>query len=222
MKRLRLCMNLLTVLPFAAVLAATCFLPDEVPAHFGFGGEADRYGSKYELFILAAIVLLARLMMAGLTRLAVSAEKDGETRAVMDVVSLCLVAFFDLLTLYFIWVAAAAPENINDMPLGIWQLTMGALGIMFVPMGLAMPRFKRSSVSGFRTKWSMMNDEVWALSQRFAGRSMVIAGAAILICAVLLPGAWSAAAAAAVLVVMLIADCRYAKKTYFRLRGFED
>lgn len=33
-------------------------LPDQIPAHFNAAGEVDRYGSKYELFILPVIGLL--------------------------------------------------------------------------------------------------------------------------------------------------------------------
>ena len=97
---------------------------------------------------------------------------------------------------------------------------MGAMGAFFIPLGLAMPKAGRNSAVGFRCKWSMMNDEVWALSQRFAGRAMAASGALTIVCAAVLPGAWSAAAAAVILAVMAIADNAYAKRTYFKLRGF--
>lgn len=37
-------------------------LPDEVPAHYNASGEVDRWGSKYELFILPGIGLFILLL----------------------------------------------------------------------------------------------------------------------------------------------------------------
>ena len=96
------------------------------------------------------------------------------------------------------------------------------VGAMFIPSGLAMQKAPRNGLYGFRTKWSLMNDEVWRLSQRFAGRAMAAAGAVIVLLALLLPGAWSALAAALIIAAVLTAGCTYAKRTYFRLRGFDD
>lgn len=51
---------------------------------------------------------------------------------------------------------------------------------------------------------------------------MAAAGAVIVLLALLLPGAWSALAAAFTIAAVLTAGCTYAKRTYFRLRGFDD
>ncbi len=220
MKKLKLAIDLLCALSVAAALAAIAFLPDEVPAHYGLGGEVDRYGSKYEMLIFPALNLAARLAMAGLTRLAATVEKDDMTGPVMRFVTALMLMFFLLMQLYFFYAAAVDAQNLNDLPLGVWQLQMGAMGAFFIPLGLAMPKAGRNSAVGFRCKWSMMNDEVWALSQRFAGRAMAASGALTIVCAAVLPGAWSAAAAAVILAVMAIADNAYAKRTYFKLRGF--
>lgn len=222
-KKYRLILNLLTALPLAAALAALIFLPDEIPVHFGMDNLADRWGSKYEVFIFPVLVLLARLTMAGLTRLAVSTDKDNESaRPVMEVATLCVLAIFDAMSLYFIWAGFVVEESLNELPIGIWQLMTAGAGAMFIPSGLAMQKAPRNGLYGFRTKWSLMNDEVWRLSQRFAGRAMAAAGAVIVLLALLLPGAWSALAAAFIIVAVLTAGCFYAKRTYFRLRGFDD
>lgn len=38
-------------------------LPDQVPAHFNFKGEVDRYGAKFELLILPGISLFLLVLM---------------------------------------------------------------------------------------------------------------------------------------------------------------
>ena len=53
MKRSRRIINLLTLFPFAAAMIALALAPDEIPAHWGLSGEADRMGSKWELLLWA-------------------------------------------------------------------------------------------------------------------------------------------------------------------------
>ena len=43
-------------------------LPDEVPVHFGVNGEADRWGSKFELLILPGIAILLTIFMTVLEK----------------------------------------------------------------------------------------------------------------------------------------------------------
>lgn len=38
-------------------------LPAEIPAHYGFNGEVDRWGSKFELLILPSIAVILHLIM---------------------------------------------------------------------------------------------------------------------------------------------------------------
>ena len=51
-----------------APLAATAvmvgwFLPDTIPAHYGVSGQVDRWGSKYECFVLPGITLAFGALM---------------------------------------------------------------------------------------------------------------------------------------------------------------
>lgn len=133
MKKLKLTADVLVALGFVFALAAIAFLPDKVPMHYNAVGEADRYGSRFEVLLLAGFVLLARLMMAGLTKLALSIQKDEEelTRKIMAVTTVLVVAFFVVLELYFIY-AAAKVQNLGDMPVGTWPLTLGASVVILV------------------------------------------------------------------------------------------
>ena len=39
------------------------FLPDTIPAHYGVSGQVDRWGSKYECFVLPGITLAFGALM---------------------------------------------------------------------------------------------------------------------------------------------------------------
>ncbi len=75
-KRVIFC--LLMFLPLLAVLIALPFLPDEIPAHYGFSGQVDRWGSKYETLYFPVLTLLFGFFMLGMARVAVKQEKDGK------------------------------------------------------------------------------------------------------------------------------------------------
>ena len=54
---------ILTVLPtIYSAIAVFFILPDTVAAHFNSSGTVDRYGSKYEILILPAVVLGLNLL----------------------------------------------------------------------------------------------------------------------------------------------------------------
>ena len=42
---------ILMFLPLVAALAALPFLPDKIPAHYGFDNQVTRWGSKYEALL---------------------------------------------------------------------------------------------------------------------------------------------------------------------------
>ncbi|MFC0014135.1 MULTISPECIES: DUF1648 domain-containing protein [Allobacillus] len=67
--------NFWDIIGYTAFLGSLVFLglvfgdlPDEVPAHYNASGEVDRWGSKFELFILPGIGLFILLLMQILER----------------------------------------------------------------------------------------------------------------------------------------------------------
>lgn len=91
--KLWLVFGVLTVLPLViSAIAVFWFLPDTIPAHYGASGQVDRWGSKYESFILPGIVLPFGLFMLGMVKLASRQEAAGKKSrlavAICGVVSL--------------------------------------------------------------------------------------------------------------------------------------
>ena len=50
------------------------------------------------------------------------------------------------------------------------------LGLLFLIMGNYLPKFRQNGVIGIRVKWTMENEENWAMTHRFAGKCLMIAG----------------------------------------------
>ncbi|CEG22819.1 hypothetical protein BN1080_01754 [Planococcus massiliensis] len=108
-------------------------LPDEVPAHFNGSGEADRWGSKMELWILPLIGGGLWLLMTFLSKYPhtfnyLNLREDNieaqyqNARLMMNVLKNEIVIFFGFITYQTIQVAKGAEEG---------------LGIAFLPVFLA-------------------------------------------------------------------------------------
>ena len=73
----------LCLVALVSTVVALPYLPDSVPMHFDINGAVDRYGSKYEmLFIPAILILLNVLSEFGLLRVSRNG-RDPESRAVI-------------------------------------------------------------------------------------------------------------------------------------------
>lgn len=151
-----------TVLAFAASLAVYAWLPDPMPVHFDIHGHADGFGSRAVGAFLLPCVMLALLAFARVR----SRQLDG-----VGAMTGVLASF--LLALHVLVLRAA----LHDGELGdlFWVL----VGVMFVVLGMILPRLRLNRWFGVRTPWSMRSPEAWARTHRAAGRVMVVCGAAL-------------------------------------------
>lgn len=178
---------LLTALSLAVWGIGMGLLPETVPVHWNFAGEADRFGSKLEFLIFPAI----EVVMGGIFVFAARqcGKKGGETAALTEQIlfwtGVFEVVLFSGIGLYVMWEAGTYSQGealtaskvlfaAANAP-GIW------VGVLLIVMGNAMPKATRNDIFGVRTTWSMSSDEVWRKSQRFGGRTAVCLGFALLL-----------------------------------------
>ena len=188
--------------------------PDRIPVHYNFAGEADRIGSKYEnLFLPLLAVVLSTFFVLIAKREGKKGQQNNEK--VLLITGLFTVVFFTLLGFYFMWKALKYdPESAAQVSAGdIYRFESIGIGALMVVLGNIMPKARRNSMFGVRTKWSMANDSVWQKSQRFGGIVLVIAGFAMIILSMFITGSWNLLilpfVLAAALIVTVSASRRY-------------
>lgn len=192
------------------------FLPDTVPVHFSSNGVVDRYGSKYELFIVAGILgILDFAFAAGLTEQKgmVASEDDDEktaatkrtNRKVMRGIGIGVSALNVVVVLVLIICIGAGSQSdgllesqVADMITTIMTI---AMSVVFIFLGNIMPKTKPNGLVGVRTSWSSYNDICWAKSNRFGGYTMMIVGMISIIMTAIVKGM---AAVYIMLVLLLI------------------
>lgn len=61
------------------------------------------------------------------------------------------------------------------------------IGTVVMILGNIMPQAKKNFIFGLRTPWTLSNDKVWAISNRFTGRIFLLAGFLILLSVIIIP-----------------------------------
>lgn len=161
------------------------FLPDTVPVHFGPTGEADRYGSRYELFIPPLIFTVFGLLFPVISRFTAK-EQPGNERTMVRIFTGTLV-FFNVLQVYLLYTASNyVPDAANNAD--TLKLVCIAMGVLLIFISNLMPKAEMNSAFGLRTPWSSKSPEVWQKSQRFGAYSGIGCGLLLILCGVFFTG----------------------------------
>ena len=186
MKIKKIVYYILMFLPLVVTLFALRYLPDQIPAHYGIDNQVTRWGSKYETLVFPVITIFFGLFMLAMAKYSAKHEESGKNNEkiciVTGIVSLLL---FNAMTGYFLYTDFNKIENLSEVPLDIYQLLFGVIGVFMIIVGNIRPKLRINSLIGLRTGWSMKNETTWKKSQQFGGVSFIVGGiATIAICLV--------------------------------------
>lgn len=187
---------ILCFLPIIITAVTMIFMPDRIPAHYNGNGQIDRWGSKYESFIIAAFTPIMGIFFKGCRVAVVKSAKDEKKKkeaesniVVLNILSFWVLFVFNIMSYLILFMAYNKAKSIS-VPIKIDLQTVTAVcsGILFIIAGNYMPKCKNNRMIGIRTAWSMKNDRAWALSQRYGGITFIIAGLIIVVGACFLKG----------------------------------
>lgn len=190
MKKYYIVLYILVILCIAGSAVIMILSPDTIPLHYDYKGEIDRWGSKYENLMFPIISVLLGVLLTAAAK-AQSKNENTSNEKVMLAAGAIILVFFDAVTFYLGVKALAASnaEGYSAVP-SIGKFVGIAMGALLLLLGNIMPKARKNSVFGLRTKWSMANDRVWQKSQRFCGITLVIFGICQIIASILLSNVW--------------------------------
>lgn len=187
----------LAALPTIVTAVALKFMPDTVPLHYNFAGEIDRWGSKYEHFMMPVLLIVFVILMQVITYFQEKKIEDEPTpreqasrRNNIKVVRIVTIVFEIFWLILICWILWTSKENANietaQASTSIGQFIWIAMGILLVVIGNILPKSRMNSVVGVRTTWSMYNEETWSKSNRFGGIVLMVTGVAMVIASLIL------------------------------------
>lgn len=169
--------SLVTLLPIVAGLILWDKLPDRVPSHWGPTGEVDAYSSK------GFFVFGLPLLMLGLNLLCTVASgldpknKNHEGKP--------LILVYALIPALTILLSVATYFAAFELPIPVLNMVVAAFGLMIVFIGNYLPKCKPSYTIGIKISWTLNSEKNWVATHRMAGKLWVIAGALIILTALL-------------------------------------
>lgn len=180
---------ILMYLPFAVNLAALPFLPDRIPAHYGFDNQVTRWGSKYETLLYPLVTVLMGYFMLAMAKVGAKDEEHGKNNEnVLLISGIFISLLFNILNAYSLYTSFHKVENLSSVPIDLNQLVFGITGMLMIVVGNVMPKLRMNSVAGLRTPWSMKNEATWKKCQRMGGISFMAGGAVIIGISIALKG----------------------------------
>jgi uncharacterized membrane protein len=163
-------------------------MPQKIPTHYSMGGVADTFTNKssYDVLIICGFGLIGMLFMKGTELLIVKCsqlDKKQKTninvvKHIMGVSTFLVTILFSSITIYFLIIATGVYKF---KPTDLFEMMNVILGILFIILGNYMPKLKQNSLSGFRTKHTLSDENVWFKTQRFAGKVWIIGGIIMII-----------------------------------------
>ena len=189
MKKLYLILYFLIIICILGTsLLLLSVMPDIVPIHYNFAGEVDRFGSKYKFLIMTLITLVLTYILLSTAKNQGKKEQKNSEK-ILVLMAIYTVVLFSSMQFFFQYKAI----NYTNKPLSLDALKFITImiGLFQIVFGNIMPKLRRNSFIGLRTSWSMVNDDVWQKSQRFAGITSVIVGMIVIIGSIFLTGTGS-------------------------------
>jgi uncharacterized membrane protein len=169
--------SIVTLLPIVAGLILWDKLPDMVPSHWGPTGEVDAYSSK------GFFVFGLPLLMLGLNLLCTIASgldpknKNHEGKP--------LILVYALIPALTILLSVVTYFAAFELPIPVLNMVIAAFGLMIVFIGNYLPKCKPSYTIGIKISWTLNSEKNWVATHRMAGKLWVMAGALIILTALL-------------------------------------
>ncbi|MFI3237705.1 MAG: SdpI family protein [Lachnospiraceae bacterium] len=145
-------------------------LPDQIPMHFDFQGNVNRYGDKSELLFLALLPLGMFFLFMILPKIDPKGKSYEKVRGFYDIFMLFMTLFMDAI-LFIVIRVALNPGSVN-----ISLFSLLSIGALFILIGNYMPRFKQNYTMGIKTPWTLNSEIVWIKTHRMGGYAFTISG----------------------------------------------
>lgn len=221
---------ILMALPILVTLALLPSMPDQVPMHYGFDSQVNRWGSKYEMLIFPVLTLVAGIFLLASGswsqkkgRISADSEEyhtllpsnDKKRYSFLDnsilLTGTATLILFNALTYVFLYMSLYA-DNEDFSVIGSERIIFGLLGLFMIFVGNVMPNLKKNSIFGLRNKWSLKNDTAWKKSQHAAGIACILSGIAIALLCVVASGQTCIWGTLIILAIMLVIDLYCSRK----------
>lgn len=143
-------------------------MPAELPTHWNFQGQVDKYGSKFEAMVMTpGFLVLMNLFLCFMLDNDPKNERQNNFLMTLSKMSMPIL----MIVIYVITILAGLGRGVNTSVI-ISLLT----GVLFIAIGNYMPKVKRNYTMGIKLPWTLNSDENWRRTHRFGGLCFIFMG----------------------------------------------
>ncbi len=162
---------------FAATFYAYPWLPEQIPSHWGASGEVDDYMPKsYGIWLLPIITVVMALIIPLVRYIDPKKQNYKKFEVPFAVFQLTMVAYFAYIFAIQLY-ASLYPESSGNAA----QLIISGAAVLFIVIGLLMPKIRWNFFVGVRTPWTLASERVWNRTHDMTGKLWIVAGVLTLI-----------------------------------------
>lgn len=179
---------ILSILPFAIVTVLLPLLTDTIGMHFNSSGEITRYGSKFELYIIAFIFAIIGLLYIFLYHHLSKKDYKAIELSVMMLI-LCGIMIFLNIDLIYMILNSLNPNGFTIFrhQLNFDRIFFLSLSIVIYLVSLKFKNLPINSVIGLRLPWTIRNPESWKLSHKMCSKYMRIMSLFLIVVTLIIP-----------------------------------
>lgn len=169
--------KVLMYLPLFIAILSIGFMNDKIPIHYDSHGVVNRWGSKFEIFLVPIFTILYGYFLLWIRRISSREEKHGNNNfKIANMVIFMGLVVFNIINIFIIYGGFTKLEDIRFERFNIAYIIFVITGLFFIFLGNKMPKLKKNTLIGLRTSWAMKNDITWKKSQKLGGIFFIIMG----------------------------------------------
>lgn len=148
-------------------------MPAELPTHWNFRGEVDKYSSRFDAMVLTQGVLV--IMNAVLLFMLDNDPRNKkQNNFVMTISKLTLPLL--MLVIYIITIMSGFGREVK-----VSTILPIFIGLLIIAIGNYLPKIKRNYTMGIKLPWTLNSDENWRRTHRLGGICFVIIGLCLIL-----------------------------------------
>lgn len=151
-----------------------------LPMHYDINGNADRYGSKWEIMIYTAIPIaigIAYLIYSTITK-----NKENKNKKLTEKIFFIFFIFVILLLWYIAVLCLQCKPHMSNSNFAVISVIIGGA---LLAVSNFMPKARQNTIFGIKTKSTLSSPTVWNKTHRLAGILGVIGSMILMICGII-------------------------------------
>jgi uncharacterized membrane protein len=192
-------------------------MPEKVPMHYNLKGEIDRYGSRSELLILIAVLVVINIgvyfLLSHINRIDPKKKYREENLLRMRSLAFAISVFLSAIACFILYSCLHTNMKLNP------KFIIIGIGLLFAIIGNYFYTIKPNYFAGLRTPWALENEENWRLTHKLGGKLWFAGGLLIAIAGLFLNNAALFVALMVLILIMVAIPIIYSYRLYTKQKN---